>query len=76
MDKFVDLVELLEILEFVNNEVFKSNCEGKLFCVVSVLLYILDLGVFGRNNYLNILKLMGEKYKKKLWGWIWIEVGV
>lgn len=76
MDKFVDLVELLEILEFVNNEVFKSNCEGKLFCVVLVLLYILDLGVFGRNNYLNILKLMGEKYKKKLWGWIWIEVGV
>ncbi|KAK2714229.1 hypothetical protein QYM36_008709 [Artemia franciscana] len=26
-----------------------------------------------RNNYLEILRTMGEKYKKKKWGWLWAE---
>ncbi|KAF2879883.1 hypothetical protein ILUMI_26293 [Ignelater luminosus] len=28
-----------------------------------------------RNAYLNILKDMGEKYKKNMWGWTWSEAG-
>jgi len=75
LDKLADSIEPPEVLELVNNEVFKSNCEGKPICVVSVLPHILDSGASGRNNYLNILKSMGEKYKKKMWGWIWTEAG-
>ena len=75
LDKLADSVEPPEVLELVNNEVFKSDCEGKPLCVVSVLPHILDSGASGRNNYLNILKSMGEKYKKKMWGWVWTEAG-
>lgn len=76
MDRFFEFIELFEVFEIVNSEVLKINCEEKFICVIFVLSYILDFGVFGRNKYLDILKSMGEKYKKKLWGWIWMEVGV
>merc|ERR1719318_797658 len=32
---------------------------------------ILDTGAEGRNNFLNTLKTLGEKYKRKMWGYVW-----
>ena len=29
----------------------------------------------GRNQYLKLLKELGEKYRKKMWGWVWTEAG-
>ncbi|KAJ8950327.1 hypothetical protein NQ318_021187 [Aromia moschata] len=28
-----------------------------------------------RSNYINLLKDLGEKFKKKMWGWVWSEAG-
>ena len=75
LDRLAESVEPPEVLEIVNSEVMKTNCEEKPICVISVLPHILDSGASGRNKYLDILKSMGEKYKKKLWGWIWTEAG-
>lgn len=70
-----DSIEPPEIVQVVATDVFKAECSDKPLCVVSVLPHILDTGATGRNNYLNILKELGEKYKKKMWGWIWSEAG-
>lgn len=75
LDRLAESIEPPEVLEIVNSEVLKTNCEEKPICVISVLPHILDSGASGRNKYLDILKSMGEKYKKKLWGWIWTEAG-
>lgn len=74
LDMVSESVEPPEVLQVVNNEVFKSNCEEKI-CIVSVLPDILDTGASGRDKYINILKSMGDKYKKKMWGWTWAEAG-
>ena len=75
LDKLAESIEPPEVLEIVNSGVFKSNCEEKPICIVSVLPHILDSGASGRNSYIESLKSMGEKYKKKLWGWVWAEAG-
>ena len=75
LDKSADSIEPPEVVQVTNSDVFKAECGDKPLCVVSVLPHILDTGASGRNNYLNILKELGEKYKKKMWGWIWSEAG-
>lgn len=75
LDRAADSIEPPEVLQIVNADVFKAECSEKPVCVVSVLPHILDTGASGRHNYINILKELGEKYKKKMWGWIWSEAG-
>ena len=76
LDKLAESIEPPEVLQIVNSQVLKENCEEKPICIVAVLPHILDSGAEGRNRYLGIMKVMGEKYKKKQWGWIWAEAGV
>ena len=45
-----------------------DECTSKQLCVVSFLPHILDTGAEGRNNYITLLKGMGDKYKQKSWG--------
>lgn len=75
LDRSADSIEPPEVVQVVSDDVFKAECSEKPVCVVSVLPHILDTGASGRNNYINILKELGEKYKKKMWGWIWSEAG-
>lgn len=75
LDKTEDMVEAPELYEVVNEAVFNKACDGASICVVSVVPHILDCDAKCRNKYLDILKEMGEKYKKKQWGWIWTEAG-
>ena len=75
LDKIAESIEPPEVLEVVSSEVLKTNCEDKPLCIISVLPHILDTGASGRNKYLDTLKSMGEKYKKKMWGWMWAEAG-
>lgn len=65
-----------EILEITSNDVLAENCNNKPLCIVSFLPDILDTQAAGRNAYLNVLKELGEKYKKKQWGWLWTAAGV
>uniref|UniRef100_A0A9L0RAL3 Protein disulfide-isomerase A6 n=1 Tax=Equus caballus TaxID=9796 RepID=A0A9L0RAL3_HORSE len=32
-------------------------------------------GAAGRNSYLEVLLKLADKYKKKMWGWLWTEAG-
>ncbi|XP_036398209.1 protein disulfide-isomerase A6 [Megalops cyprinoides] len=64
-----------ELLEILNNDILKKTCEDYQLCVISVLPHILDTGAAGRNAYLEVVMKMAEKYKKKMWGWLWTEAG-
>lgn len=75
LDKLAESIEPPEVLQIVKSQVLKENCDDKPICIVAVLPHILDTGASGRNQYLKIMKSMGEKYKKKQWGWIWAEAG-
>jgi len=75
LEKLAENVPAPEIKQVVDEKVLKEACEEKALCVVSVLPHILDCQADCRNSYLNILKTMGEKYKKKMWGWVWSEAG-
>ncbi|GBP29041.1 Protein disulfide-isomerase A6 homolog [Eumeta japonica] len=74
LDKLAENVSPPEIIQVVNEDTMKA-CSEKPLCVVSVLPHILDCGANCRNDYLGILTRLGEKYKNKMWGWVWCEAG-
>ncbi|XP_075992575.1 protein disulfide-isomerase A6 homolog CaBP1 [Anticarsia gemmatalis] len=74
LDKLAENVPAPEIIQVVNEESMKA-CAEKPLCVVSVLPHILDCGAACRNDYLAILARLGDKYKSKMWGWVWAEAG-
>ncbi|KAF4016604.1 hypothetical protein G4228_008168 [Cervus hanglu yarkandensis] len=59
----------------INEDIAKKTCEEHQLCVVAVLPHILDTGAAGRNSYLEVLLKLADKYKKKMWGWLWTEAG-
>ena len=56
------------MLQITQSETFKTNCEEKPLCVISILPHILDCQSDCRLDYLVTLNEMGTKYRKKLWG--------
>ncbi|XP_056150023.1 protein disulfide-isomerase A6 [Lampris incognitus] len=75
MDLFSDNAPPPELLEILNEGILKKTCEGSQLCVIAVLPHILDTGAAGRNGYLEVMMKIAEKYKKKMWGWLWTEAG-
>ncbi|KAL1123640.1 hypothetical protein AAG570_002716 [Ranatra chinensis] len=75
LEKMADQVSPPEIKQVVNDKVLKEACEEKPLCVIAVLPHILDCQSGCRNAYLDTLKEMGDKFRKKLWGWVWSEAG-
>ncbi|XP_063078522.1 protein disulfide-isomerase A6 [Engraulis encrasicolus] len=75
LELFSDNMPAPEILEMVNGDVLKKSCEDSQLCVIAVLPHILDTGAAGRNGYLEVMLKMADKYKKKMWGWLWAEAG-
>lgn len=75
LSKLAENVPPPEIIQLTETKILTDNCNEKPLCVVSVLPDILDTGAAGRNAYLDILREIGEKYKSKLWGWLWTEAG-
>ncbi|XP_050422842.1 protein disulfide-isomerase A6 homolog [Adelges cooleyi] len=75
LQKHQENVPAPEINEIVNEEVFKSGCSEHALCVISVLPHILDCQSSCRTEYLNTLRTLGDKFKQKLWGWLWAEAG-
>nr|XP_040221956.2 protein disulfide-isomerase A6 homolog [Anopheles coluzzii] len=74
-DKYTEDIPSPEIVQLTSEQVARDTCEKKPLCVVSVLPHILDCNADCRNGYLKILQEMGDKYKKKEWGWLWTEGG-
>ncbi|XP_068198050.1 protein disulfide-isomerase A6 [Antennarius striatus] len=75
MDLFSDNIPPPQLLEILNEDIVKNTCEDSQLCVIAVLPHILDTGAAGRNSYLEVMTAMAEKYKKKMWGWLWTEAG-
>jgi len=48
-------------------------CGNNPICIVAVLPHILDCQSKCRNGYLDMLRALGDKYKKQGWGWIWAQ---
>ncbi|XP_045524723.1 protein disulfide-isomerase A6 homolog [Pieris brassicae] len=74
LEKLAENVPAPEVLEVTDEEVMKG-CSDKPLCVVSILPHILDCNAACRNDYIAILKRLGDKYKSKMWGWVWSEAG-
>eukprot|EP00914_Ancora_sagittata_P013301 GHVO01025878.1.p1 GENE.GHVO01025878.1~~GHVO01025878.1.p1 ORF type:complete len:174 (+),score=26.92 GHVO01025878.1:33-554(+) len=55
--------------------VLETACNDHQLCVIAILPHILDCQSECRNKYLAILRQMGDKYKKRQWGWVWAEAG-
>lgn len=64
-----------EVYELTSKTVFADACEKAPLTVVSILPHILDCDAKCRNNYIKVLKQAGEKYKQKLWCYVWAEAG-
>uniref|UniRef100_A0A8B9UZU1 Protein disulfide-isomerase A6 n=1 Tax=Anas zonorhyncha TaxID=75864 RepID=A0A8B9UZU1_9AVES len=73
LDLFSDNAPPPELLEIISEDVLKTTCDAHQLCIISVLPHILDTGASGRNSYLDVMLKMAEKYKKKMWGWLWTE---
>lgn len=73
IEKLAENVPAPEVTQLLNKRTLENTCEDKPLCVVSVLPHILDCQAECRNNYLKILNELGEKYKQKMWGWVWAE---
>lgn len=75
LDKLAENIPAPDVAQIVDEKSLRDACEDKPLCVVSVLPHILDCQSECRNQYLKVLKDLGEKYKKKMWGWVWSEAG-
>lgn len=75
LEKHADSVPAPEIVELTGERVALDQCESRPLCIVSVLPHILDCDAKCRNAYLEVLRQLGDKYKKKQWGWLWSEGG-
>ncbi|XP_041360627.1 protein disulfide-isomerase A6 homolog [Gigantopelta aegis] len=72
-DKLAENVPPPDVYELVSEKKLTECCEGHQLCIVSVLPHILDCQSKCRNNYISMLKRLGEKFKKNMWGWVWAE---
>lgn len=72
IEKLAEQIPAPEISQIVSPATVTA-CSEKPLCVVSILPHILDCNAACRNKYISILTQLGEKYKKKMWGWVWAE---
>jgi protein disulfide-isomerase A6 len=75
LEKYTENIPPPEVLELTSEDVARKACEEKPLCVVSFLPHILDCNAKCRNDYLNVLRILAERFKQKNWGWLWAEAG-
>lgn len=73
LDKAAESAPAPELHQVTSPSVLKDACEESQLCVVSVLPHIYDCQSECRQGYLDVLKRLGEKYKRNRWGWVWSE---
>jgi len=72
-EKFAENIPPPEVNEAVSESAVSSACENHPLCVIAFLPHILDCDAACRNSHLEVLAKLGDKYKKKDWGWLWAE---
>ncbi|GAB6018890.1 Protein O-glucosyltransferase 2 [Chamberlinius hualienensis] len=74
-EKVTENVPPPEVHQIISKEVLEEGCKEHQLCIISVLPHILDCQSKCRNDYLNVLRQLGERFKKNMWGWLWVEAG-
>lgn len=62
-----------EVKQIINNALLDETCKEHPICVIAILPHILDCQSKCRNNFIQMLTRLGDKYKQKMWGWGWAE---
>lgn len=62
-----------EVKQIVSEKDLEKACGEHPLCVIAFLPHILDCQASCRNSFLEDLTKLGDKYKKKSWGWLWSE---
>ncbi|KAK6619580.1 hypothetical protein RUM43_012337 [Polyplax serrata] len=75
LDRLLQNIAPPKVNQLVDENIFKESCEDTPLCVIAVLPHILDCQSECRNNYIKMLTSVGEKFKQKMWGWVWVEGG-
>jgi len=75
LDRVSENIPAPEVKQLISEAALAEACDDHQLCVIAVLPHILDCQSECRNKYINTLKSMGEKYKKRMWGWVWAEAG-
>lgn len=57
-----------EVLEIVDQNIFKQGCEDHTLCIISVLPVLYDCQSECRNKYLDLIKNEANLFKKQKWG--------
>ncbi|GIX66927.1 protein disulfide-isomerase A6 homolog [Caerostris extrusa] len=73
LEKLAEFTPPPEIEQVINAAELKKACEDHPLCVVSILPHILDCQSACRNDYIDILKKVGNRFRKNQWGWVWAE---
>lgn len=74
-DKYVVNLPAPDVFEITSEKVAKDACESQPLCIVAILPNIYDCQSKCRNDYIKVLKELGDKFKQKSWGWLWAEAG-
>ena len=73
MNKFAENAPAPELIELTEQSLLTEACDNKQICVISVLPSLYDCQSKCRNDYLKLLRKLGDKYKRHQWSWLWTE---
>ncbi|CAN8003670.1 unnamed protein product [Ixodes pacificus] len=73
LEKAADAAPPPELHQVTKAKVLQDACENNQLCVVSVLPHIYDCQSECRNGYLEVLRRLGDKFRRNRWGWVWAE---
>lgn len=73
LEKAADAAPPPELHQVTKAKVLQDACENNQLCVVSVLPHIYDCQSECRNGYLDVLRRLGDKFRRNRWGWVWAE---
>jgi len=72
-EKLAENAPAPEIKQILDESILTEACDKHPLCVIAFLPNILDCQSSCRNSFLDSLTKLGDKYKKKSWGWLWSE---
>lgn len=64
-----------ELVELTKQAELDEACDKKQLCVMAFLPKLGDCQSKCRNNYLDTLRKLGDKFKSHQWSWLWTEAG-
>jgi len=72
-EKAAENVKAPEVNQILGESQMAEACGEHPLCVIAFLPNILDCQSKCRNSFIDDLTKLGDKYKKKSWGWLWSE---